>query len=160
MVEEVTSLGYINRVRCTIYWSSYWYICSRSFIQTIIIFRLIPSYLYEYQKVRWDLFIVPFGGGCALNEKIAYHSLHTFHIGIIYVSCVCSSGRKLYLLEQVTYSNMHSSAIGTIIGRRSIGSLFMWRICRATHLGWPRDCLDWRKYEELRELPMAITSIE
>ena len=29
------------------------------------------------------------------------------------------------LLEQVTYSNMHSSAIGTIIGSRYIGSLFM-----------------------------------
>ena len=29
------------------------------------------------------------------------------------------------VLEQVTYSNMHSSAIGTIFGRRFIGSLFM-----------------------------------
>ena len=27
--------------------------------------------------------------------------------------------------------------------RKSIGSLFMWRICGATYLGWPQDCLDW-----------------
>ena len=50
------------------------------------------------------------------------------------------------LLEKVTSWNSHSEAIGNIIGRKSIVSLFIWRICRSTYLGWPRDCLDRGKY--------------
>ena len=56
----------------------------------------------------------------------------------------------IILLKQVMYWNSHSTEIGTITGRKYIGSLFIWNICRATYLGWPQDCLDRRKYGELR----------
>ena len=64
------------------------------------------------------------------------------------------------VLEQVTCWNSHSTATSTIIGSKSIESLFMWRIFRAKYWGWPHDCLDRGKCRESRELPLAIISIE